>query len=363
MNCRKSQDSGSSGKGSVGWAQGKNKGGNLQKGKGKGGKKGKMFAVFDEESETWWYCDATLPEETGEEDNSGEQSVLVISCVVGSSDVGLGTCDESMFKNEPNTQCESKPILEESHANPNDGKILASDLHDPAESNLLTGEHGEYSEKGGNSFFAPASGLFQIQPLLQSIGHSIGDDFWLIDSGASCCVMNQSTLKNFSHDEVTPCGATFTAANGTPVSFVGRCSVILKVKALDYNGKSQNGVFKIPVMVADTPFNILSTLSLGRLGWTIVLTEDVKVFHEKSEVTTVDTVMWCETPWVKVFPHHGKELLLPNVDLGDSLTGGHVCGIGGLKNRDELEVHRSKGHIPFHPDCERCQIKVGKPTS
>ena len=23
-------------------------------------------------------------------------------------------------------------------------------------------------------------------------------------------------------------------------------------------------------------------------------------------------------------------------------------------NRDELEVHRAKGHVPFHPDCEHC---------
>ena len=109
-----------------------------------------------------------------------------------------------------------------------------------------------------------------MNPLLQSLGHSIGDDFWLVDSGASCCVINQSSLSKFAHDDVKTCGATFTAANGTPVAFVGKCNVVLKVQTLNSQGVQKPGIFKVPVMVGDTPYNILSTFSLGKLGWKII---------------------------------------------------------------------------------------------
>ena len=62
---------------------------------------------------------------------------------------------------------------------------------------------------------------------------------------------------------------------------------------------------------------------------------------------------WCDTPWVRVKPHHGGELILSHVDASDSSVSGHVSAVK-RGNRDELEVHRAKGHVPFHPDCEHC---------
>ncbi len=53
------------------------------KSKGKGGKKGKMFAVFDEESQSWWYSEAD-DHQTVEVSEETAEEVLVISCVLGS---------------------------------------------------------------------------------------------------------------------------------------------------------------------------------------------------------------------------------------------------------------------------------------
>ena len=41
--------------------------------------------------------------------------------------------------------------------------------------------------------------------------------------------------------------------------------------------------------------------------------------------------------------------------VDDSVSGeiGHVQAVK-RGNRDELEIHRAKGHMPFHPDCEQC---------
>ena len=80
----------------------------------------------------------------------------------------------------------------------------------------------------------------------------------MIDSGA-CCVINKQSLENFCQSELVGTGnAAFTAANGTPVLFCGRYEIVVKVRALDSTtGKVKPGVFKIPVMVGETPYNIL----------------------------------------------------------------------------------------------------------
>ncbi|CAE7483352.1 unnamed protein product, partial [Symbiodinium sp. CCMP2592] len=174
--------------------------------------------------------------------------------------------------------------------------------------------------------------------------------------GASCCVINHVTLKTLPHDELTACGSTFMAANGTPVPFDGRCHVVLKVRTKDSSGATKNGVCKIPVMVGDTPYNILSTRTLGRHGWRVVLDEGVSVCHVKSGVDMIDTCIWCDTPWIRVIPHSEGDLLLPSdasVDPAPISSIGHVAVVS-QKTKEDLEIHRAKGHMPFHPDCEHC---------
>ena len=80
------------------WTQGANsqesnpgasKGSSFQKGKGKGrgGKKGKLFAVFDEETGAWWYTDydedfeESAPQE-GQAESTEQAQTLVLSCVL-----------------------------------------------------------------------------------------------------------------------------------------------------------------------------------------------------------------------------------------------------------------------------------------
>ena len=96
---------------------------------------------------------------------------------------------------------------------------------------------------------------------------------------------------------------------------------------------------------------------LGKRGWKTVLTDLISVVHEKSNVQLTEVLVWCDTPWVRVKPHYGSELVLSHVDetVDDSVSGeiGHVHAVK-RGNRDELEIHRAKGHMPFHLDCEHC---------
>ena len=226
---------------------------------------------------------------------------LVLSCVLRTSGE-----TSTNFENEPNTRLDLCSVL-----SPNDESEAADQVM--TEPTHLKGEHCEVRH-GSNApdslvFGNPPKGnVFGEQvlnPLLQSLGQSIGDEYWLLDSGASCCVVNQTTLENFQHDDLVSCGATFTAANGTPVPFVGKCNVVLKVQTVDSKGNQKPVIFKVPVMVGNTPYNILSTLTLGKLGLQTVLTDGVSIDHVRNGLTLTDTMIWCETPCLKVKPYLG----------------------------------------------------------
>ena len=360
LNCKKSVGTGQDSKDAKGSSSGKGKGSSGSgvsskgKGKGSGGKKGKMYAIFDEESNSWWYCDV----ESGElESSHGEEqsSVLVLAGLLQ-----VPPCD-CLNDHEPNTHETSG--MDESAVIPGD-ESEATDLVMTVPSHLK-GERAQI-----RSGCAPDSCFFgenlsekqqlskgNVSPLLQSLGQSLDEEYWLLDSGASCCVVNQKTLEKFAHGDLVPCGATFTAANGAPVAFVGKCEVVLKVMTLNSKGEQKFGIFKVPVMVGDTPYNILSTLALRRLGWRTVLTDGVSIENPKNSLSLVETMIWCETPWLKVKPHFGKELVLQvrqkgEVDHVSDLTG-QLCGLKG-RHQDELEVHRAKGHMPFSADCSHC---------
>ena len=49
----------------------------------------------------------------------------------------------------------------------------------------------------------------------------------------------------------------------------------------------------------------------------------------------------------------GNEIPLQISVTGTEVEPGQIYGID-RKQLDELEVHRSKGHTPFHPQCEHC---------
>lgn len=146
----------------------------------------------------------------------------------------------------------------------------------------------------------------------------------------------------------------FQAANGSKVRFDGSCNVALGVKVKDENGKQRSAVFQVQVLVGDSPYNILSTCQLGKKGWKIFLGEGIEMSHDKWKIQLVDTLMWCETPWVRVFPYHGTEVVWETEDssLGTQLNA--LKRVVGPLSAEELQIHRIKGHNPFHPSCPDC---------
>ena len=130
------------------------------------------------------------------------------------------------------------------------------------------------------------------------------------------------------------------------------------MRAKDSTGTSKDAVCKIPAMVRDTPYNILSTRTLGKHGWRVVLDEGVSVSHVRADVEMLDTCMWCDAPWIRVLPHSDHELLVPPDSSDGSVlaaieTNGHVAAVS-QRTKEDLEVHRARGHVPYHPDCEHC---------
>ena len=80
---------------------------------------------------------------------------------------------------------------------------------------------------------------------------------------------------------------------------------------------------------------------LGKRGWKTVLTDSVSVVHEKSNVRLTEVLVWCDTPWVRVKPHHGSELVLSHVEAVDDSVSGEIGHVQAVKrgNRNELEIH------------------------
>ena len=165
FNCRKDSGSKSSGTPSMVSSQSKGKsvGG---KGKGKGGKKGKLYAIWDQDSETWWYSEISGDETEETEEQKDQESLLVLSCV-------LRTFGETStnLENEPNTRLDLCSVL-----SPNDESEAADQVM--TEPTHLKGEHCEVRHGSnapdslvfGNPPKGNAFGEQVLNPLLQSLG-------------------------------------------------------------------------------------------------------------------------------------------------------------------------------------------------
>ena len=131
---------------------------------------------------------------------------------------------------------------------------------------------------------------------------------------------------------------------------------MVKVSA---TGKVKPGVFKIPVMV-ETPYNILSTYVLVKREWKTVLTDSVSVVHEKSNVQMTEVMIWCDTPWVRLKPHHGSELILSQLvtwSLKFTLPAPSVAGA----TRQFSAVPR--GYGPSGAQCLEGAVRCASPFS
>ena len=204
------------------------------KSKSKGGKKGKMFAVFDDETQSWWYTE--VDDHQAVEVSEEAEDVMVISCVLGShGDSWLHETGENLDlieENEPNTHVTDTHVM--SHV------MVLNDEIGSHGNQEIEGFANLRGECGGNLplgelFGAPASCSGSegtkvldfggsLNPLLNSIGKdNIPSDYWLIDSGASCCVINKKSLESFCRSELV--------GTGNAVQMALRCSFVVDVKS------------------------------------------------------------------------------------------------------------------------------------
>ena len=200
-----------------------------------------------------------------------------------------------------------------------------------------------------------------LSPLLQSMGATLEGDFWLLDSGASSTVMKESELERFMHSEIVPSGVKFLAANGTQVEAKGKCQVAVKALVVDKKGKLRCAVFHVPVIIGSTQYNILSTTQLGKDDWEVTFGKDkVCLKHLPSGATAMDTMFWCDTPWLKLEPYHGESVrFVQQVSCHDVEETKQTLQAIRRGEQDEMEVHRLKGHVPFHPNCVHCAKSKG----
>ena len=197
--------------------------------------------------------------------------------------------------------------------------------------------------------------------LLQSLNRG-GDGYWLVDSGASVCVVTPNELKRFKHSPIRSLNRPMQAANGSDVLIDGFTRILLQVKVCNPKGEFVDGVIPLDVMVGQTSFCILSVCKLGELGWTTSIgKKGCSMIHESSRVKAVDVSVWHDTPWLFVSPYEGEDetflkLLEVDVPLGIEKD---LEGKVSVLTPQEMAAHRLRGHVPFEPSCETCQSCKG----
>ena len=194
--------------------------------------------------------------------------------------------------------------------------------------------------------------------LLQSLNRG-GDGYWLVDSGASVCVVTPNELKRFKHAPIRSLNMPMQAANGSDVLIDGFTRILLQVKVCSPKGEFVDGVVPLDVMVGQTSFCILSVCKLGELGWTTVIgKKGCSMIHESSGVKAVDVSVWHDTPWLFVSPYEGEDetfLRLLEADVPPGIDKG-LGGKVSVLTSQEMAAHRLRGHVPFGPSCETLSI-------
>ena len=196
---------------------------------------------------------------------------------------------------------------------------------------------------------------------------SLSDDqlanWWLVDSGASVTVIAKKFLECFSVVSRTPLcpHERYSAANETPVTVFERVRV--RVKMPLYEGDSYLGM--IPVMVtgvvADVGHNILSTEHMVAAGWEVKFSkQEISLRRLKGGLVGYGQ-SWAGCPWIYL---EGTEKPTKKVTFGRTQEKMEVDEEGSsspmevgkvsamtVKMKEELEVHRMRGHIPFMSGC------------
>ncbi|CAE7721464.1 unnamed protein product [Symbiodinium sp. CCMP2592] len=196
-------------------------------------------------------------------------------------------------------------------------------------------------------------------------------NWWLIDSGASVTVIAKKFLDDFTVMSRMPLcpSERYSAANDTPVTVFERVRV--KVKMPLYEGDSYIGM--VPVMVtgvvADVGHNILSTEHMVATGWEVKFSKaEISLRRVKGGLVGYGQ-SWAGCPWIYLQGADtstkkvtfGRTHVKMDVDQEDSSSPMEVGNVSAMtvKMKEELEVHRMRGHIPFMPGCPHCQKTRG----
>ena len=206
---------------------------------------------------------------------------------------------------------------------------------------------------------------------VKSLVNDHSANWWLIDSGASVTVIAKRFLDSFSLVSRRPLSPSerYSAANDTPVTVFERVKV--RVKMPLYEGSSYLGM--VPVMVtgvvADVSHNILSTGHMVAAGWEVKLSKDeISLRRLKGNLVGYGS-SWSGCPWICLEGHDqpkkkvtfGRTQVKMDVDEECSSSPMEVGNVSAMtvKMKEELEMHRMRGHIPFMSECPHCRMTRG----
>ena len=193
----------------------------------------------------------------------------------------------------------------------------------------------------------------------------------LIDSGASVAVIAKRFLDSFLLVPRRPLSPSerYSAANDTPVTVFERVKV--RVKMPLYEGSSYLGMvpFMVTGVVADVSHNILSTGHMVAAGWEVKLSKDEVSLRRLKGNWVGYGSSWSRCPWIYLEGHDqpkkkvtfGRTQVKMDVDEECSSSPMEVVNVSAMtvKMKEELEMHRVRGHIPFMSECPHCRMTRG----
>ena len=206
---------------------------------------------------------------------------------------------------------------------------------------------------------------------VKSLVNDHSANWWFIDSGASVTVIAKRFLDSFSLVSRRPLSPSerYSAANDTPVTVFERVKV--RVKMPLYEGSSYLGM--VPVMVtgvvADVSHNILSTGHMVAAGWEVKLSKDEISLRRLEGDLVGYGRSWSGCPWIYLEGYDqprkkvtfGRTQVKMDVDGEGSSSPLEVGNVSAMtvKMKEELEMHRMRGHIPFMSECPHCRMTRG----
>ena len=204
--------------------------------------------------------------------------------------------------------------------------------------------------------------------LVLLLSEMLNDDsiWWLLDSGASATVLSESSLKEFGVVSVngSPDSDRYRAANGSAVTMRGvtELSVWMLLSNKSQDGRSRDWKkARLTALVGSICHNIMSTTVLCSTGWEFHQHgKGFSVKHKQTGMEMTECAYFAGCPWIRLHPDMDTER--PSASQADMVvSSGEVGGeleqsVNPLSKaaRNELEVHRSQGRTPFHPNCVEC---------